>query len=68
MSLAVALDRLAVVSANPHDYAIRKNEETLIRHGGGWMLSGSLDDRYLTSLQAVAFAADGEVIRRERER
>jgi len=65
MNLATfANDRLAIVKREPRLYAIRGDYGTLIRHGGHWMLTGSLDDRYVSSHEAIQLAAMGKIIDR----
>ena len=66
MNLAThANDRLAIVKREPRLYAIVKDEETLIRFANRWLVTGSLDDRYLTSQEAVGFAASGKIVLRK---
>lgn len=66
MNLATfANDRLAIVKREPRVYAIHKDEETLIRFANRWLVTGNLDDRYLTSQEAINFAASGKIVRRK---
>jgi hypothetical protein len=63
MNLATfAIDRLAIVKREPRIYAIVKNKETLVRSANRWMVTGNLDDRYLTNQEAISFAACGKIV------
>jgi hypothetical protein len=61
----IALDRLEIVKAMPNRVAITANDDTLIFHGGRWLLTGRLDDVYISGLEALKFAASGKIVERK---